>query len=190
MTLRLITAPASEPASLDELKSFASIQHNEDDDLLGVLLTAAREFAEATIGGAIPTQTWEITAREWPDTVFVLPKPPLQSVVSVKHRDAAGAVVTLSPSTDYIVDLAGGAIEPVTAWPHVGDYPDAVQVRLTAGYEETPQRAKLTIMSLAAFWYDVRLPNASSADGMTRRVPFHVKAMLAQLRGGRLETAN
>lgn len=187
MPLKLITPPTAEPVSLDELKKFLRIDHPDDDAEVTALGIAAREFVESHTGLALPAQTLELTARDWPASLLVLPKPPLQAVVSVKHRNAAGAVVTLAANTDYIVDLAGGTVEPVTAWPRVGDYPDAVQVRFTAG-GTAPESLRLAIKSLAAHWYDNRTP-AESADGATRRVPFHVKALLAQARGGRLEAA-
>jgi uncharacterized phiE125 gp8 family phage protein len=187
MTLKLVTPPVTEPVTLDELKQYLRIDHADDDAEVSALGVAAREFVETYTGLALPVQTWELTARDWPACVIVLPKPPLQVVVSIKHRTAAGAVVTLAANTDYIADLAGGTVEPVTSWPRVGDYPDAVQVRFTAG-GSTPESLKLAIKSLAAHWYDNRSP-VETADGATRRVPFHVKALLAQARGGRLEAA-
>ncbi|MBN8607046.1 MAG: hypothetical protein J0L81_09030 [Caulobacterales bacterium] len=189
MTLTLITASTAEPVTLEELRAFGQVDHTDDDALLECLAVAAREFVESSAGVALPAQTWELAVRDWPSRIIKLPRPPLQAVESLKHRDAAGNLVTLAENTDYRVDLAGGAVEPVSAWPRVGDYSDAVQLRFTAGYagaDDVPQRAKLAIMSLAAFWYDHRNP-AEPSDGATRRVPFHVKAMLAQLRGGRLE---
>ncbi|HWA00386.1 MAG TPA: head-tail connector protein [Caulobacterales bacterium] len=191
MTLALITAPTAEPVTLEELRVYALIDHIDDDAIIAGLGRAAREFVEAFTGLALASATWELTARAWPAGIMVLPKPPLQNVVTVKHRDVTGNVVTLAANTDYVVDLPGGAIEPVRAWPAVGDYPDAVQVRFTAGFasaELVPQSAKLAIMALTCHWYEQREP-ATTNEGATRRVPLHVKALLAQLRGGRLEMA-
>jgi len=188
MTLRLVTPVTTEPVSVEDLRGFARIDHTDDDNLLAGLGRAAREYTEAVTGSALAPQTWELTGRDWPSTVLGLPKPPLQAVVSVKHRTPAGALVTLEEGVDYLVDIAGSGLEPVTAWPIAGDYPDAVQVRFIAGYSAAPDAAKLAISALVAHWYEVRTPT-EPADGATRRVPFHVKALLAQLRGGRVEAA-
>lgn len=189
MTLALITPPEQEPVTLDELKGFASVDFADDDDLLSALGMAAREFVEAVTGCAVATQTWELTARTWPADIINLPKAPLQAVESVKYRNAAGSVITLTPDQDYIAHTAGGTVEPKASWPVVGDYPDAVQVRFTVGYsdaDQVPKRIKTAIMALALHWFDTRRP-VEGADGATRKVPFHVKALLAQMRGGRLE---
>lgn len=191
MVLKLITAPAEEPVRLAELKAYARIDHSDDDVQIEGLGRAAREYVEAVTGEALMAQTWELRAREWPGVVIALPKPPLASVTTVKHRTPSGVLITLTADVDYIVDTAGGTIEPLTRWPVAGDYPDAVQIRFVAGYanaDAVPQRFKLALAALALHWYDVPGP-VVPGDGETRRVPFHVKAMLAQLRGGRLEMA-
>lgn len=47
-----------------------------------------------------------------------------------------------------------------------------------------PEKARLTIKALVAFWYDFRTP---VTEGQVTRVPNHVRSLIAQLRGGRLE---
>lgn len=43
--------------------------------------------------------------------------------------------------------------------------------------EAAPERARMAVLSLAAFWYDVRMP-----VGEGRIVPLHVRSLIHQLR--------
>lgn len=47
-----------------------------------------------------------------------------------------------------------------------------------------PERAKVAIKALAAHWYEFREPVIASA---VTTVPMHVRSIIAQLRGGKLE---
>lgn len=47
-----------------------------------------------------------------------------------------------------------------------------------------PEKARLAIKSLAANWYEYR---EVTVFGDAKPVPLHVRSLLAQLRGGRLE---
>lgn len=181
MPITIITPPASEPVTTAELKDFARVDGADEDTLIAALGTAAREFVETATGRALMTQTLELTERCFPSTIIALARPPLQSVTSIKYRDADGVVQTLD-SGAYIVDTAGGTVEPVTSWPGTGVYPDAVQIRYVAGYasaSDVPEGLKLITKSLATFWHGQREPVATG-EGLTRRVPMHVRSMLHQ----------
>ena len=85
------------------------------------------------------TQTWELQLPAWPaGREIMLPKPPLQSVTTVKYTLEDGTVQTMS-STLYRVDTTSepGRIVLVSSasWP--GDTLDVglpIAVRFVAGY--------------------------------------------------------
>ena len=46
MALKLVTAPAMEPMSLDEAKTYLRVEHNDEDEFIAGLIVAARQAAE------------------------------------------------------------------------------------------------------------------------------------------------
>jgi len=88
MGLSLVTAPATEPLSLAEIKAHVRVVDDNENDLLVTLGLAAREFVETFTHRAIITQTWALQLDGFPfqtlnDTgvgtgAVLVPKPPLQ----------------------------------------------------------------------------------------------------------------
>jgi uncharacterized phiE125 gp8 family phage protein len=137
MTLKLITAPATEPVTLAEAK--VHLRCGDDEDaLLGVLIQSAREAAEHQLGRALITQTWERIIDAFPAAEIELGMPPVDAVVSVVYIDAAGDSQTLA-STEYSLDAdtSPGWVLPsesAVVWPNTLDTANAVRVRFTCGY--------------------------------------------------------
>jgi uncharacterized phiE125 gp8 family phage protein len=193
MPLLRLTGPTIEPVDLSDLATFARREDTtEDDALLETLLVAAREHVEAQTGRCLISQTWVWTARDWPcDGIIKLPRSPLLEVLRVQYRDSSGTFNTLTINTDYVVDITTdlGTVEPITSWPALGCFPDAIEIVFRAGYLDTdgspamtgevPSRAKVAIMNLATYWYDERTP---ANVGNITKLPLHVERMLAGLR--------
>ena len=139
MTLKLITAPTTEPATVAEAKVQCRIDSDitADDGLLGTLITAARQQAEHMIGRSLITQTWERVLDAFPASEIEPGWPPIIAITSVTYIDAAGDSQTLA-STAYSLDtdLMPGWLLPAygTVWPATLDTTGAVRVRFTAGY--------------------------------------------------------
>jgi uncharacterized phiE125 gp8 family phage protein len=85
--LRRIVAPTVEPVTVDDVKLHAHIDHSIEDDIIYGWIKAAREAAENYQWRAYYTQQWEVTLDEWPDCPFMLPRPPLLSIDSIKYYD-------------------------------------------------------------------------------------------------------
>jgi uncharacterized phiE125 gp8 family phage protein len=56
MSITILTPPASEPVSLAEAKLFLRVDHNSEDDLITLMIVAAREAVEAACGRALITR--------------------------------------------------------------------------------------------------------------------------------------
>lgn len=195
MSLEITSGPAAEPVTLQEAKAFARIADDDDDATITELIAAATEHVQQWTGRQFVQATFKLRLRDWPngDGIIRLPRSPVDSVASVKYRDKDGDTITLVENTDFLLDVNAepATIEPVTKWPVAGDFPDAVQVVFTAGYdpedsspvtdhaENVPNRAKVAIKVLTAHWFDNREP--ISQDGW-REAPHHVTRIMQALK--------
>jgi len=138
-TYALATAPSVEPVSTDEAKLHLRVDSDTDDDLIDVLIQAAREGVEESTGRALITQTWTYIADAFPgEDRIELWHPPLQSVTSIKYTDSDGTEHTFS-SDNYQVDTDSepGRIVLTSgcSWP--GDTlraANGVEITFVAGY--------------------------------------------------------
>lgn len=141
MSLRLITAPAAEPLSANDVKTHLRVSGSGDDAYITALITAARQLAEQRLARALVTQTWELVLEQTPmdGGPAVLPLGGVTSVTSVKYYDAANALQTWSASLYEVAlrDLLSD-VRPVygEAWPITYVRWDAVQIRFVAGYAD------------------------------------------------------
>lgn len=164
--LRVIQGPVEEPLSPDEMRDHLRVTDTVEEPLLASYLTALRQLAEKQLDLAFLTQTLEWTVDAFPcydETnpygALVLPRQPLQSVVSLKYIDTAGAQQTWSPSL-YLVDALQSRIVPAygQTWPQIRYQPSAIVVRYLAGYlnlavlpEDLRQMMRLAVGTLFEF---------------------------------------
>jgi uncharacterized phiE125 gp8 family phage protein len=162
MALRLITAPAVEPITLEEAKMHLRVDHSEEDAKIQTIVRAARYMVDGRngyLGRALVTQTWELVIDHFPTNEIKIPLPPLQQVISVKYDDTGGAEQSLTTS-DYDVDAVS---EPGWIVPAIGGWPtgvfqgiNAVRIQFIAGY----------------------LPSSDSPPDLAANVPFDIKAAM------------
>lgn len=190
-TVKLYSAPATEPVSLVEAKLHLRVDATDEDTLITALITAARQLVEEETWRALVTQTWDYVADDWPmGDILALPRPPLQSVTSITYVDEDGVTQTIA-AADYIVDtyqnrvvLAEGA-----EWPSDDLYPtSAVRVRYVAGYgaaSAVPGPIKSAMLLLIGHLYENREAVASGAGVASAELPLGVRALLAPYRAFR-----
>lgn len=185
MSIVLFTAPTQEPVSISELTEFGRVTADEDEDLLGTLIAAARQHIESPLTGrALLTQTWDFTFDCFPDAdtcnpwgAIYIPRPPLQTVTWIKYYDTAGVLQTLSSSL-YVVDAAStpGKITPAygQSWPSIRDIPNAVTVRFVAGWttpESVPEPLRHAVKIHAQTLYEHREQFLVGGDQATVTIP-------------------
>ncbi len=164
MTLKLITEPAAEPVTLDELKAQCRVDGTDEDALLTALIVAARQQCEQELGGrSLITQTWERSIDAFPCSEIELGMGPLQAVGPITYADVDGAQQTLD-SAAYVGDTTqepGWAL-PADGyeWPATLDTAGAVKVRFTAGFgdaaSDVPQAIRQWILLRASTLYKFR----------------------------------
>ncbi len=137
MPLKPIAAPGVEPVSLATAKAHLRLDENTEDTLVSALIVAARQAAEARIGRALISQTWELILDAFPATEIKLGLPPVVSIASVKYVDADGVERTLDASNYTLdADTAPGWLLPAwgAEWPATRDVANAVRIRFVTGY--------------------------------------------------------
>lgn len=159
---KVITSPADEPVSVEEVKNHLRIDSENEDVQLIEFITAAREYGEDYTRRAFATQTIEMMMDEFPYTDYIeLPAPPLQSVTSVKYKDSAGVETTMTVNNDYIVDTdsdIGRIVLPYGAtWPSFTAYSvNPIRIRYQAGYTALPSVFKNAMLLHIGLMYKYR----------------------------------
>ena len=182
-SLRVITAPASEPVTLDQAKRHCRIDNDYDDDLVAMYLTSARMWAETFLNRALFTQrlqyniTWSppptatplvpqsliVFPLNWPPLVkrpIELPRPPTVSVEGITWGpiDDMQAADPDDYDTNLLVEPGYIAVKPQLL-PRIPQ--QSMSINYTSGYSDADPTAIPTpilhgILLLTAFLYEQR----------------------------------
>jgi uncharacterized phiE125 gp8 family phage protein len=188
VAIRVVTGPAVEPITIDDLKNDLKVDADltEDDALIRALGIAARRVAESIQNRALITQTLELALDEWPcGNTLEIPRPPLQSVTSITYYDEDDTGHTLDPGS-YSVDTYSQpgrvVLNADQSWPDEVLRPaNGVIVQFVAGYgdeeSEVPETTVQAIRLLVGHWYENR-EAVSSTGAIPKEVPFGVMSLL------------
>ena len=140
MAYQLLAAPVTEPITLAQAKQHLNVDTSDDDAVITLLITAARQYAEQLTRSSFITQQWSLVLDAFPRHAVLLEHGPVQSIDSITYWDMNNTIQTVAPAT-YVADLSGlfarvapkfGQIWPPTL-PQIG----AVTLSFTAGYGVT-----------------------------------------------------
>lgn len=184
MPAYLVTAPAAEPLSLADAKSFLRVEHGDDDAVITALIAAARSHVEAMTRCALITQTWRLVLDRWPDGGRIAPRiGPLRTVAAVRVFTAAGEASEIDPEI-FAIDAAAGALAaPAWSLPVPGRSRAGIELDLEVGYgtaSDVPQRLLQAIRMLVAHWYENR--GLIAIGSSVAMMPASVNAMIASHR--------
>lgn len=184
MQLKLTTAPAVMPVTLDEAKLHLRVEHIADDTLITALIATAVERLDGRFGllrRGIITQTWDMFQRGFPIMrKLELPMPPLQSVVSVNYYDGSNVQQTFDPANYVVItnEFVGYIkLKLGMSWPLTYERDDAVDVQFICGFgddgDSCPAPLKAAILLTIGDLYMNRGDNAApgaNADAVDRLV--------------------
>lgn len=187
MTLDLVTAPADEPVTLEQMKAWVRQDSSDDDALIKSLISMAREAVENYLNRALVTQTWDLWLDAFRD--IEIPKAPLQSVTAITYTDDAGATQTVATSVYDVfayLDAPGWVrLAYSQSWPSTRAVKDAVKIRFVAGYptvsplySNIPQAILHGIKVIAAEYYENREINVVNTRAQIVAIPGHVERLL------------
>lgn len=176
MSLKLVTAPTTYPVDLATAKLHCRVDASDEDALITALITAATEMAEQKTGRALMAQTWQLTLGAFP-TAIELTRVPVQTITSVKYRDSAGTLQTLSGASYALAqdDFGFAKVSPVygSTWPTTQVRDDAIVVEFVAGYASAaavPESIKQWIKLMISTMYDNRETESYSSRAVSTTV--------------------
>lgn len=168
----VITAPALEPITVTEVKTYCRIDGSDEDTMLGTYITAVRQAAELYTGRAFITQTIKAVLDYWPGNIVRLPRSPLIAISSVNTIDESGTATAYSSSNYYVrteIEPGEVVIKQSTSYPQntERDY-GGYSIIYTAGYGSTaadvPEAIKQALKMWVALIYENRVPIADPPD--------------------------
>lgn len=183
--LVLNTAATERSVRVDDLKAHLRIDHTDQDVMLEGLIEAATLHVESVQNRSLLSTTWDLYLDAWPQgRDILLPRAPLQSVVSVVHIDDEGTETTM-PSSGYFVDLYSSpgriVLSDAGQWPTRDLRPAAgIRIRFVAGYGDSPEAVpadkRHLVKLLAAHWFDN--PEPEIVGSISSSLPFALESML------------
>lgn len=94
--------PAEEPVSASDAKAFLRISGSAEDTLVARLIVASREAAESYLQRSLVTQTWKLSYDDYTPSRILLPRGPIQSIISVKLIARDGSETTVDAGSYYL----------------------------------------------------------------------------------------
>ena len=189
MTPLALEPPAEEPVSLTEARQFLRLDQTDEDDLLTMLVTAARLMVEASSGRCLVDQHWRIVLDRWPQTSEIrLPLSPVSAIVDARVYDAQGAAqpvvsdaLALDRQSDPPLIRVDGPV------PGIGRDYGAIEIDVVAGFgpvaADVPAPLRQAVLRLAARWFEER-GDIASRDAQA--LPAPIAALVAPYRRVRL----
>ena len=175
------TAPATEPLTLSETKSYLRVDTSGDDTLITSLIVTARRLAEEHMQRAIITQTLQLfidTLEDYEDPLWEgmrtgpylnyyknnidLPMPTVTSISHIKTYDDSDNATTFA-NTKYFLDNAKQPARIVLrtgeTFPTALRVANAIEVKYVTGYADAssvPEPIKFALFQIIAFLYEHR----------------------------------
>jgi len=188
MGLTVTGPPAVEPLSLGDVKLQCRLDpaSSDEDSLLNALIAVARQRAEQFTRRALITQTWELWLDAWPKgSGLSLPRPPLQTVDSIKYYNTAGVEAEFA-AANYQVDIASEpgrvSLGYGKSWPTTTLRPiNGVCIEYDAGYGDAaasvPEAIRQAMLLIVGHLYEHR-EDAIDARVAPEAIPFGADALL------------
>lgn len=187
-----ITQPDSEPITYDQASEHLRVDSTDDQAYIEALIPVAREYVEAITGRVTIQSGWRITAESWTSLFSCfyyrarIYRAPLVSVESIKYWDATTETqLTMDPAAYRVVTGAEPAIlQIIDAPPSLMDRPDAIEIEITAGYEDAeavPAMMKHAIKMMVAHFYEQRVPVAFASSAP---IPYTLQALMENTKVG------
>jgi uncharacterized phiE125 gp8 family phage protein len=161
MTIIELTPPLVEPLTLFEMRAHLRLDTQDEDDLLVLLSTVAREHLERETGLVLAARDFRLCLDDWPEGgIVTMARGPVRAVTSVIVYDGEG----VPQSVDLDGHLLDGEARPARLWlravPEPGRAMNGIEVEFSAGFGESgadvPQTLKRAMLLHVAAMFAVR----------------------------------
>lgn len=172
--MKIIAPPTDEPITLDIARKQCRIDPDgsppthEDDDLVTIYMSTAREWCEAYTGLALAPTTVQIALDAFPSGTLTLESGPVLGNITVNYLDTDGVEQTFGDSF-YMLDTNAQIpvlrLLPDQAWPATQNVAGAVVVQYDIGFSTDsdspisnpiPNSIKAAILLLTSHLYKNR----------------------------------
>jgi uncharacterized phiE125 gp8 family phage protein len=150
--IKLVTAPLSEPISVQEAKQFLRIDSEFEDALIAKIITSARILVEEYTKRSLITQSWKISFNDFAPKNIRLVRGPVARVTSIIRIDDKNNSQTI-PAGNYSLSANNEYLV-------LNDYITGRQVEINyiTGYgtdgTNIPEPLKLAILTLTSRIYE------------------------------------
>lgn len=185
---KLINEPAIELITLSEMKEYARVLYDAEDQLLVELIKSAREWCEDFTGIAFITQQRQASYSVMPNKrELSLSRGPLQSVTQIQIFNRNAQATDFDVDNIY-VDTASVpgriVLHDNVVWPPMQRAANGMVIDYVAGYgnagSDVPAPIRLAIKQLVLHWFENR---ELCADGAAaNRAPMTVEVLLQNYR--------
>jgi uncharacterized phiE125 gp8 family phage protein len=189
MTPLALEPPAEEPVSLIEARQFLRLDQTDEDDLLAMLVTAARLMVEAAAGRCLVDQRWRIVLDRWPQTREIrLPLSPVSAILAARVYDALGTAQPVDPTVLMLDRQADPPLIRIMGeMPETGRDHGAIEIDVMAGFgpaaADVPAPLRQAVLRLSARWFEER---GDVAVRDAEALPVRIAALVAPYRRARL----
>ena len=146
MPLFAVSAAGFAVVSTADAKEHLAVLHSDHDTLIASLVGYATELVQNMASIQIPQKTLRVTLDSFPSDEIILPRPPVQSITSVKYYDSDNILQTWSDTewesdlyadSPWVANLNNTRIRPVSSnvWPTVYSRISPVQINYVAGWK-------------------------------------------------------
>ncbi|MEN3792952.1 head-tail connector protein [Fulvimarina sp. MAC3] len=156
------------PVDVEEVKSWARIARDDEDELLTLLIAAANAAIEAEVGLVLARRPFRLIVEDRPDGGRIRPpRPPIASVDAVSGFRFDGGETVFDPARHATLSQDGlSFVLSDQVW---FESPNGVDITVTAGYapEDVPATAKHAMLVAVSSWFETR----TEVDGGAGQIP-------------------
>lgn len=146
MPLFAVSAAGFAVVSTADAKEHLAVLHSDHDTLIASLVAYATELVQNMASIQVPQKTLRVTLQGFPTDEIILPRPPVQSITSVKYYDSDNTLQTwatdqwdsdLYVDSPWVPSVVNTRICPASGvtWPTVYTRLVPVQINYVAGWK-------------------------------------------------------
>lgn len=155
-----LVVPLEGPVSLATLRTYLRVDGPDDDEVLAVILKAARHTLAMRCGRILAIETWRLILDAWPEGQrVVVPLMPFRRVVAARLYDSKGVASAFPPSGITLESQGEPAVLTCAGLPVPGAASGGIEIDVECGYSnsaDVPAGLALAVLRAAARLYEMR----------------------------------